>query len=269
MNTTVKRSCVPQDSLRVLDAPMWVYLMGFVPLPGSFAATNKGGTHIVRQVYDYQRRLLEKHGEAGLTQFHPECYQFQCMWFHYTYGEPTRGLKVDQNGVLVVPDAWKKTPSDWSIVPLDFWGDNLTEGTVYVSDKKIVVPFGTRVIPKYAFFWCVYHAGDRQLETVVLPPTVQTIGESAFQCRRGLKYINLPEGLQEIGETAFTECDNLRIDTFPTTIQKIGMGAFMGCEKVGSHTFGEELVTVGKYAFDKCGSCEMTFHKNTIVGVFD
>lgn len=58
---------------------------------------------------------------------------------------------------------------------------------------------GLRAIPKMCFYNC------KKLDTIVLPPQTEKLGEKAFYRCRSLKYIELPNELWEIGEDCFCE----------------------------------------------------------------
>ncbi|MBQ8418995.1 MAG: leucine-rich repeat domain-containing protein [Clostridia bacterium] len=94
-----------------------------------------------------------------------------------------------------------------------------------------------------------------ELETLVLPETVTTIGTSAFGGCYNLKEIVLPAGVTEIGDGAFniyiegieteanvdfTKCQNLK---------SIGSYAFQGCYGIASFDLPKSVETIGAYAF--------------------
>ncbi len=92
--------------------------------------------------------------------------------------------------------------------------------------------------------------GNRNIERVVIPKTVKTIGDEAFMYCHFLKEIVfeegseltsigdsafygtalvsvvLPEGLKTIDEGAFHSCDDMKEITLPSTLESIGRNAF-------------------------------------------
>jgi len=69
------------------------------------------------------------------------------------------------------------------------------------------------------------------LETIILPTTVQRIGRQAFRGCRRLRNINLPEGLTDIAANAFMEAisrteQEPAVITFPSTLLTLGTGLF-------------------------------------------
>ncbi|MBO4603135.1 MAG: leucine-rich repeat domain-containing protein [Salinivirgaceae bacterium] len=67
------------------------------------------------------------------------------------------------------------------------------------------------------------------LKTVILPPTIKTIGRDAFEGNRELWYVNIPDGVTSIGSGAFLGC-GLRGVYIPESVTEIGMNAFSYCD---------------------------------------
>ncbi|MGN1118933.1 MAG: leucine-rich repeat protein, partial [Oscillospiraceae bacterium] len=78
----------------------------------------------------------------------------------------------------------------------------------YISGNTII-PFKT--IGKFAFAGCrklgINSTGD--LQTVVIPTTTTSIGESAFDCCESLTYIVIPVSVTTLGKSAFANCTAL------------------------------------------------------------
>lgn len=67
------------------------------------------------------------------------------------------------------------------------------------------------------------------LESVVLPDTLLTIGSVAFQGCTSLNEINIPNSVTNIGQNAFYECTNLEIkDLQLSNLETLGQNAFCG-----------------------------------------
>lgn len=92
--------------------------------------------------------------------------------------------------------------------------------------------------------------------SITLPPTVTTIGDSAFRNCSSLSSINLPDGLTTIGEDAFYGCGNLGIDGIPSTVTEIGSSAFEGCEKLRKVVIPTGVSTIKDATFSGCWSLE-------------
>ena len=92
----------------------------------------------------------------------------------------------------------------------------------YQKLKNIEIPASVRVIEGYAFTEC----GIEQLE---LPPSVEEIGESAFQNCEKLKSLVIPASVRVIGDGAFFECHKLESIEILSSEVEIGEGAFEDC----------------------------------------
>ena len=62
----------------------------------------------------------------------------------------------------------------------------------------------------------------------IIPNTVTTIGDQAFNEYNGLIQITIPEGVESIGESAFCRCTNLKSVTMPSSLESIGYRVFYG-----------------------------------------
>lgn len=93
-----------------------------------------------------------------------------------------------------------------------------------ISDESVVkVPDGITKIHSSAF---ETRSDNDQVEEIILPPSVQSIGERAFYGRKKLKKINIPEGVKELCEGVFGGCSKLEEIFIPASIEKINILAF-------------------------------------------
>lgn len=71
-------------------------------------------------------------------------------------------------------------------------------------------------------------------ESVLLPATIEVIGNSAFSGCSLLSSFTMPESLTTIGDHAFYGCAALTAIDLPAGIISIGNGAFSGCEGIAT-----------------------------------
>ena len=102
------------------------------------------------------------------------------------------------------------------------------------------------------------------LTTVLLPDTLQSIGDEAFYNCYSLTSITIPEGVTSIGERAFYNCSSLTSITIPEGVTSIGDHAFSFCGSLTSIIIPESVTSIGDYAFYDCSSLEtITFGDNS------
>ncbi|MDE6812001.1 MAG: leucine-rich repeat domain-containing protein [Muribaculaceae bacterium] len=82
------------------------------------------------------------------------------------------------------------------------------DGEIYIKDEKydeknVNWPEEYTHIPDYAFY-------DTKLEHITIPPTVVSIGRSAFKDCKYLNEISIPASVRKIGQEAFYNCHALK-----------------------------------------------------------
>ena len=87
--------------------------------------------------------------------------------------------------------------------------------------ESVILPDSVEEIGAEAFYGC------KNLKSIVFPKNLKAIGDSAFSSCN-LESITLPESLKEIGEYAFSYC-NLKSIVLPKNLQKIGYNSFRNC----------------------------------------
>ena len=96
------------------------------------------------------------------------------------------------------------------------------------------------------------------LDTIVLPASVNRLGQYAFMNCTNLKSINLPV-TQKTLPTSFLEgCSSLESIELPATLTTINTDAFYGCTKLANVNLHEGLTNIGLRAFSGCNLTEIT-----------
>lgn len=124
--------------------------------------------------------------------------------------------------------------------------------SVLVGDAPITsvnVPAGTKSIPKHCFESC------QSLVDVVLPESLEEIGESAFE-RSGIQTLCIPDSVKNIGKDAFSGCAELTQMTLPESLLEIEDTTFAFCKKLSEIKIGNKVKRIGERAFMHCTSLE-------------
>lgn len=114
---------------------------------------------------------------------------------------PDNAVYFDDNGVL-----YKQT-------------DDALELVCYPENKEATsytVLNGVKEIKRDQFRF------RKNLQTIILPETLKSIGYSAFESCKQLKSINIPDGVTEIGGGAFSRCTSLQTVSLPKSLKYLG-----------------------------------------------
>lgn len=83
-----------------------------------------------------------------------------------------------------------------------------------------------------------------KLKTIVLPNSLEEIGDSAFSGCVSLENINIPEGVKVIPARCFRNCRSLKEIHLPNTLEKIETHAFIGCTNLKAIYCGPNPINV-------------------------
>ena len=109
-----------------------------------------------------------------------------------------------------------------------------SDGTIKLTgyDKTAaIVPKGELIIPDKYDGYVVSEIGyeclrdNNDIESVIIPGSVKTIGDRAFHKCKNLTNVVLPEGLKELGYSVFYGC-GLENVVLPESLVKAGSSAF-------------------------------------------
>ena len=136
----------------------------------------------------------------------------------------------------------------------------------------VKIPAGTQAVEKLAF------KSDKTIGTVLLPDSVEEIGESAFFLCANLREIKLPVGIKEIkyntfsfsalgkidipdsvvkiGSYSFERCKDLEFVHIPESVREIETGAFAGCRSLRTVLIPGSVTSIGLAAFSPCSGLE-------------
>ena len=138
--------------------------------------------------------------------------------------------------------AYYNDPSNWE-------DDGLYLGDYFIQPKKDVsgvfkIREGTKKMASISFY-CY----DNEIETVVLPNSMEVIPELAFASSE-ISHIVFGENVREIENGAFMYCKNLNI-MVPDSVDTIGIGALSGCKNISVDESNKSFVCENGVLFDK------------------
>lgn len=126
-----------------------------------------------------------------------------------------------------------------------------------VSIPKSVNGKEVKAIYNNAFNRC------RQLRSVTLPDTIESIGDSAFYICKQLKKINMPQNLKTIENSAFNYCQSLEAVRLPDGLTSIGRRAFYDCRKLTRVFVPSTVEYIGDEAFGNCSNVTVLVEKDS------
>ena len=110
----------------------------------------------------------------------------------------------------------------------------------------------------------LYHC-RANAEYVIVPNTVETIGECAFSDCARLIGVEIPSSVLYIKDYAFEKCMSLSKVLFHDNLQVIGFGAFAGCESLTHIVFPNSILRIDDLAFSGCSNlCTVFFPKRIV-----
>jgi hypothetical protein len=90
------------------------------------------------------------------------------------------------------------------------------------------------------------------IKGIILPGSVTSIGDYAFQRCTGLSSVTIPDSVTSIGNYAFYDCSGLSSVTIGESVTSIGYAAFYDCRGLSSVTIPGSVTSIGDYAFQRC-----------------
>lgn len=144
-------------------------------------------------------------------------------------------------------------------------GDNLKWS--YNALKKTLTISGSGDMKNYSLYnpspWYKYY---NNIDDVIITSGVTSIGESAFS---GLNMISMmiPNSVKSIGQWAFNNCKKLTSVELPYGLLTIDMCAFSHCSSLNSVSIPNTVTTIGYCAFQFCSSLTSAEIPNSVVNL--
>lgn len=90
----------------------------------------------------------------------------------------------------------------------------------YTKIKNVIINDGLTILGASAFYEC------RQLETVVLPNTLEEIGDNAFMYAWAVRSLTIPSSVKKLGNKCFSGTNSANLTFLSTTPPTIGTNCF-------------------------------------------
>ena len=97
-------------------------------------------------------------------------------------------------------------------------------------------------------------SSDYRIKKLVIPSTVKSIGQNAFNKNDQLEEVSLADGLETIGNNAFEQCSSLKSVTIPDSVTSAGSYAFSSCKSLVSATLSKNMTETSNGLFLHCSS---------------
>ena len=145
-------------------------------------------------------------------------------------------------------------------------GGKGVEITDYVGDGRIVnIPLQIQKMPVTRIGDMAFYGSD--VFNILIPDSVTSIGESAFEGCERLYILIIGNKLTSIGDRAFYGCTSLKDVDIPNGVTSIGKSAFEGCERLTLLTIGNKLTSIGYSAFYGCTSLKSVTIPNSVTTI--
>ena len=127
------------------------------------------------------------------------------------------------SGEAAVENPASETPWFYNDGGTLYFYEALYNGPAELTVPEIVDGQPVTALSQDCFAYC------ENLTTVILPDTLETIPDGAFEGCTAMRGIFIPEGVTYIGRNAFRNCTALEAICIPESVEKIESGAFDGC----------------------------------------
>lgn len=135
------------------------------------------------------------------------------------------------------------------------------------SGETVVVPSEINGLPVDEISGSAFK-NQTLLTKIIIPDSVEAIGQNAFYGCLSLTDINIPDGVTSIEFRAFSNCSALKTLTIPESVTSIGRYAFAN-SGLTSVTLPQGLTALGEYAFQSCSDLKSIVISDGVAEISD
>jgi len=143
-----------------------------------------------------------------------------------------------------------------------------------ITDESVAIPESINGKKVTSIGDMAFAHRDYPFKEIIIPSSVISIGRSAFSGNKSLESITLPDTINEIGEYAFYECGNLKSvktdgtgATSGTGGTGIGKLSFGSCTSLENVSIPASVNYIGTDAFDRCESLNSVSIPDSVQGI--
>lgn len=196
-------------------------------------AENPGCTFLNRRGVcgGYSALTILMHGLAGLPTGYIDC---------KLNNLPHQGNAVYADGRWILLDStnkwWDMSPDQYPVTKSITWWDGIFRMRIYSTGQVS----------------CFVQKQYRDISSVTIPDSVNTLDDSAFANCTELTHVTIPSNVIYLKNGVFKGCTALTHVTIPDSVTDMGTWTFWDCTALTEVTIPDSVTKIGQYTFNGC-----------------
>ena len=205
------------------------------------------------------------------------CYGFVYDGTSWIYKGSGSGSSKEELERLQYYEDKNITPSPESYFTVNATGETITGLTnTGKTQTELVIPYKingitiTTLLGEYRADvpdWQSILDGNSVITKVILPNSITSIGNYAFQNCELLTSINIPSSVTSIGSSVFWNCTSLTSINIPNGVTSIEQHTFENCTALKSIDIPNDVTSIDIQAFARCDSLEKVEIPNSVTSI--